>query len=272
MLMLWIILSVLVLLILIGLAVYFLVLRKPKSKIPKPPKKRANILIGYAQPWECHWRKLLSSGQHIVLANNLLSTGCTMTLMELDLSSIEDAVNYASVFLDRDIKVEIIMVNGNSQNVISQSDNWFIDRVEQIKKRLGTRNILFMPVCEPGNRGGDKAKVQRWMDYGYNHWDGETVVNIGFDWSTPFLSKAHYHEKHHCKMFDDNSALRGQRYISTTDCGPMINLDSQKTYQLAKACIKKNSHFISYHASMNFGSLAIDWGKIEGLKKAIAES
>lgn len=204
---------------------------------PKPK----GIFIGYAIPWD--WDKV----DPVELATALDQNGLNITLIEIDERKNSQFIcDWIKPFRQRGIIVEIVLVNGNALGSISQPSEWFENYVQDLKKKVGSEGIIFQPVTEPGTRGGDREKIQHWIEYGLKEWPGPTVVNIGFEWSAPFVSQANYLEKHYCKDPNESTILSGSKYINTTDCMTTLAMDPKRARIATQAAIKRNTNFILY--------------------------
>ncbi|MBI1870178.1 MAG: hypothetical protein HYS07_03190 [Chlamydiae bacterium] len=220
----------------------FTLRRAGQDKIEKAAHPRPHdLLIGYALPWD--WDQV----DPTELANALNENGLNFTLIEVNgKKDAQFVADWIKPFRERHILVEIIAVNANSLDIIARPTSWFENDVQELIKVVGPQGVLFEPVSEPGNKGGDQKKIQRWMEYGITQWPGPTVVNIGFEWSEPFIPCANYLEKHHCKDPDSSTLEGGLRYIHTTDCRPTLGMDPQRAAIATKAAITLNTHFLLY--------------------------
>ena len=219
------------------------------------------IFIGYAIPWD--WDKV----DPVELATALHRNGLNITLIEIDLRKDPQSVSdWIKPFRRFGIVVEIVLVNGNATDSIQQPSEWFENYVQELKRKVGAEGILFQPVTEPGARGGDQDKIQHWIDYGLKEWPGPTVINIGFEWSAPFVSRAGYLEKHHCKNPDETTMLSGIKYINTTDCTATLGMDPKRAALAVRTAIQKNTNFILYD-----GRLSHTFDINEALLKAMGD-
>ncbi len=238
----------------------------PKPK-PEPPLKKARSLISYATPWD--W----ASQDSKQFARELYKNGLTMTIIEIDFKRDADFVaKWIKPFRDLGITTEIILVNWNTKSVISRPTSDFKKLVDELKVKVGSYLVIWQPVTEPGNRGGDRKKCEEWMKYGYDNLPGLKSICIKDSWwGQQYKNKANYYEKHLCKEADDKTIYKGSNKISTNDCTPLIGASPNTLYKQAKLYIKYNQNWSAYHSDWN-GPVKFDVERIKAIGRAIAES
>ncbi|MBI1883529.1 MAG: hypothetical protein HYS08_04925 [Chlamydiae bacterium] len=232
----------------------------------QPPSKRASSLMGYALPWD--WDRVDS--QHF--ADVLYSAGCTATLIEIDNKRDPSFVaSWVKPFRGRGITVEVVVMNSNTLSLHQLPVSWFENYLIELEKVLNPKGVILQPVSEPGNRGGDREKIEHWIEFGLIHWPGPTALSIGWPWGDRYKNKATYWEEHWCRDFSEKTIRSDSKYINTTDCSTMIDISADRVYQLAKIAVKKKANFIYYHGNPK-GPLQMDKEKIKALARAIQES
>lgn len=243
---------------------FILKLFKKHKGIPKPPGKRADILLGLGMPWS--W----NHADPVALANALYNAGCTATLIEMDLWNTDPGyvANWISPFRQRGITVEIIIINGNSLDLFNHDDAWFNNIVDGLIKKVGYDRTILQAICEPGNKGGDLDKMRRWMKYAYSHWKGLTSIGDHWPVAKEFQHGRTFIERHHCSDPNESNLING---LNTTDCTLTLSMSPDRAYHSAKAALKVGKHFILYDARFDHSG-SIDYQTINAIGRAIQES
>lgn len=240
---------------------------------PKPASNRwPHSLIGYGLAWPLSWPFADSS----VLANTLNGCGCNITVLEIDYFRDPAFVaKWVEPFRKLNIWVNLKLVNWNRKSSRDKSEAEYRKYFDDLKKALvNTHMIMLDAGTEPGNDGGDRAKIERCMKYAYDNWSGVKVLSMRKGWWGQNF-KTDFKEVHWCKNYPDSN-MHGSNEIITTDCSPMINYPASHLYGLVKRCLAKRQNFIMYHADWtddNAGrATPIGFDKLDAIKRAIAEA
>lgn len=238
---------------------------------PKPSSKRwMHSLIGYGIAWATSWKYINPSE----LANILNSIGANITVIEIDYRQTpEQVAKWIQPFRDLNIWVNMKLVNWNTKESQDKSEAEYKDYFNRLKTALvNTHMIILDAGTEPGNRGGDKGKIERCMKWAYENWPGVKVLSIRDGWWAQNL-KTDFKEEHWCSI---KSKMKTGAWITTTDCSPLINASPDQVYKLTKMACQSKANFIMYHADwseLKEGKrLSIDYGKLDSMKRAIEES
>ena len=244
--------------------------KRPTPQNNTSHKKPAGHFIGYSTPWD--WARQNPTSFANALANN----GLNYTIIEVDFK--RDAAfiaNWVRPFRDRGITVEIILVNWNTRNATLHSDSDFYKLVDELKAKVGSNGVIYMPITEPGNRNNssrERAKAGAWMRYGYNNLPGAKTICIKESWwGQGFRNQAQYEEYHLCSESNDRTIKKGSNKISTNDCTPLIGASPATLYKQAKLYLKHKSSWSAYHANWA-GPVQFDMERISAIGQAIQES
>lgn len=235
---------------------------------PGTPRWQHSI-IGYGVAWD--WWQVNPKQ----LADVIDYVGANTTIIEIDFKKDPQFVaNWCKPFRDKKLTVEIIIVNANTESARNRPTSEYQKYVTELIAALKTPDYILMQfVTEPGNRGGDKAKLRDWIKWGSSKWPGKEVQSVRDGWWANDIP-ADYKEVHWCVDYPNN--IHGGNEIVTTDCTPLINVSGNQVYTMSKKFLARKAHFIYYHAdwaSVKQGKLTqIDYSKLDGIKRAIEEA
>lgn len=201
---------------------------------------------------------------HSRLADLLGAAGLTLTGIEyvpwFDASGaagestrtdVTAAARLVRAMRPRNITTFINIVNWNGQGQRAQSDQWFRERVVEIREQVGADQVLLQAVSEPHtNIPNDKAR--RWQQMARQEWPGQFVVYAESGVSpVPFFAGAYdYLDVHHCSYESmlDHMRTYGPRVIANTDCTPLLarNLGADRAARLVRHAIDHRTNLLIY--------------------------
>jgi hypothetical protein len=184
--------------------------------------------------------------------------------------SIETHVELARKFVDsmrrKNIMTMISLVNWNAEAVRKQEDAWFQERLDEVIRRIGTKQVIMMGVSEPD--GSEDGKAYRWMQYALKEWKGIKVANGDGGRGDPHVSGFDYVDWHWCDDCDAQTVrllTAGKPTINNTDCWTTLNPGPTRAQAMAMAALKRKANFHIY----GFHDTKIDEGIINVLGECI---
>lgn len=226
------------------------------GKTKKPQPKRASTLIGYGVTR--HWQTIDAKAfADMLYANGLTLTGieynpcvksCSRGGSAADMCfDVGKTAAFVNEMRNRNITTLINVVNWNGCQDVKYSDQWIVDRVNEITSVVGSDNVILSPVSEPWN--GDKAKALRWIRLGRQAWSGQFAIaaRTGRGNTEPitFNLSFNYVDSHPCS---DGEAVNGfaPGVIVNTDCSPVMDPGPERASVLAREAIHRNGNLLIY--------------------------
>lgn len=219
---------------------------------PLVPSRRASILIGYGVV--NHWHGVDAAQLAILLAHN----GLTLTEIEYVAwfdadgesgrslrTDVDAAERFVNVMRTSEVTTLISLVNWNSQAPRQAPRAWFLDRLREIRDRIGPARVLLLPVSEPDG----SAKSIEWQELALQEWPGPTVLNGRGGRGEPLVVGGQYVDWHWCQDFTPETVrvvTAGRSTINNTDCTPVLNPGPVRVARMARAALDRGAHFLVY--------------------------
>lgn len=215
--------------------------------------RRAPTLIGYGIA--NNWHRIDAE----LFARLLAVNGLTLTEIEyvawLDGSDgiktdVEAAARFVTAMRSYDVTTFVNVVNWNSEAQRNASEDWFGDRVREIRDRIGPSQVILQPVSE----GGADLRVARWQDIARTEWPGRLVLYADRAQVPPSPVVANvphgYLDVHYCDYGQMLDVMRtaGPRVINNTDCTPLVasNLGLDRAVRLTRQALDYNTNLLVY--------------------------
>lgn len=232
--------------------------QEPGQKSPGRPfgdlqSHRTLPLIGYGVV--NHWFRIDPDRLGALLVRNGLNltgieyvpwfdeTGRGGFSLQNDLEAAKRFVNRMRTYR---VTTLISIVNWNGEAQRKASNEWFLERVREIRDQIGTDLVLLLPVSEPDG----SSKATEWQALARENWPGKMVLNGPGGRGRPGISgKMDYLDWHWCRDFDATTVMikvDGLEVINNTDCGPVVNPGPLRAAQMTRAAWEKKAHFLIY--------------------------
>ena len=157
-------------------------------------------------------------------------------------TDVAAARHFVNAMRRKGITTLISVVNWNGEAQRAQSDEWYLARILEIKKEIGIKGVLLLPVSEPDS--GD-AKCRRWQEMAKREWGGPLVANGHVGRGEPLFEGAKYIDWHWCQDFTADD-VKPQPYINNTDCGPVLNPGPKRAAAMMRAALDGHANFLIY--------------------------
>jgi len=183
-------------------------------------------------------------------------------------TDVEAAKRFVNIMRTYSITTLISLVNWNCEAPRKASNEWFLERVREIKDQINTDLVLLLPVSEPD----DSDKSREWHEIARREWPGRMVLNGPGGRGRPLVSgKMDYLDWHWCIDFDPATVLTqeaGIEVINNTDCGQVVNPGPLRAVQMTRAALGKKAHFLVY----DFDGTKIDEEVIQAMGAVIQQA
>jgi hypothetical protein len=215
---------------------------------------KLRILIGYGVV--NRWHTIDAAA----FANVLRQAECNFTEIEYlawfnskgrEGKSTETRIEAARTFVNEmrrhRITTMISVVNWNGEAQRAASNDWYLDRLREISKRIGTKDILLLPVSEPD--GQQSGKAHRWTEMARHEWKGLLVGNGDGGRGDPRVTGFDYVDWHHCEDFNAESVRNitaDKPTINNTDCGPVLNPGPERARKMARIALQRSTNLLIY--------------------------
>lgn len=157
-------------------------------------------------------------------------------------TDVEAARLFVKAMRRRSVSTLISVVNWNGEAQRAQDDAWYRTRICEIRDRVGTPNVLLLPISEPDDRD---PKCMRWQQIAIEEWPGTLVANGPFGRGEALFAHAAYTDWHWCKDFTGEN-VRPQPFINNTDCRPVLNPGPERAAAMASAALNHAANFLVY--------------------------